>query len=103
MMVVYTLLQFVTVATIGVSTSARPVAEIASVLLGHPGAILTGIAVLVSTGGFVSSVMLHGPRLAYSMAAQGEFPRLLGRLHPRFRTPDVAIAGFMPRWFGSSR
>jgi len=91
-MVVYTLLQFVTVATIGLSTSARPVAEIASVLLGHPGAILMGIAVLVSTGGFVSSVMLHGPRLAYSMAAQGEFPRLLGRLHPRFRTPDVAIA-----------
>jgi amino acid transporter len=93
-MVVYTLLQFVTVATIGTSASARPVAEIASVLLGHPGAILIGIAVLVSTGGFVSSVTLHGPRLAYSMAAQGEFPRLLGRLHPRFRTPHVAIAGY---------
>ena len=93
-MAVYMLLQFVTVATIGTRPSTRPVADVALVLLGHSGATLVGIAVLVSTGGFVSSVMLHAPRLAYSLAAQGDFPRILGRLHPRFRTPDVAIVGF---------
>ena len=87
---VYTLLQFVTVATIGTSTSSRAVAETASVLIGPVGGTLVAVAVMISTGGHVSSVMLHAPRLAFSLAAQGEFPTFLARLHPRFHTPAVA-------------
>jgi basic amino acid/polyamine antiporter, APA family len=90
--VVYTLLQFVTVATIGASTSARPLAETASSLLGAAGAVVVGIAVMISTTGHVSSVMLHAPRLAYSLAARGEFPSFLAKLHPRFNTPAAALA-----------
>jgi basic amino acid/polyamine antiporter, APA family len=89
---IYTMIQFVTVATIGTSTSTRPVADTALALMGPAGAIFIAIAVMVSTGGCVSSVMLHAPRLAYSLAAHGEFPGFLRRLHPRFRTPTVAIA-----------
>jgi amino acid transporter len=88
---VYTLLQFVTVATIGTSTSARSVADTASALIGPAGGILTTIAVLMSTGGANSSLMLDSPRLMFSLAAEGEFPKPLARLHPRFRTPSVAI------------
>jgi len=91
---VYTLLQFVTVATIGTSTSARPVADTATVLIGSAGAILTTIAVLISTGGANSSLTLDTPRLMFSLAAEGEFPRILARLHPRFHTPTVAIGCF---------
>ena len=87
---VYTLLQFVTVATIGTSTSARAVADTASVLVGSTGGILTTIAVLVSTGGAESSIMLDAPRLIFSLAAEGEFPKVLARLHPQFHTPTVA-------------
>jgi APA family basic amino acid/polyamine antiporter len=89
---IYTLIQFVTVATIGTSTSLRPVADTALILMGPAGAIFIAVAVMVSTGGCVSSVMLHAPRLAYSLAAHGEFPGFLSRLHPRFNTPTVAIA-----------
>ncbi len=90
--IVYTLLQFVTVAAIGASTSARPLALTASVLLGTAGAAVIGIAVMISTAGHISSVMLHAPRLAYSLAARGEFPRFLAKLHPRFHTPAAALA-----------
>ena len=93
-MVIYTLIQFVTVATIGTSTSDRPVAEVALVLLGPAGAIFIAIAVMISTSGHVSSVMLHAPRLAYSLSAQGEFPSFLARLHPRFHTPTTAIVWY---------
>lgn len=88
---IYTLLQFVTVATVGTSTSARSVADTASALIGPAGGILTTIAVLMSTGGANSSLMLDSPRLMFSLAAEGEFPKPLARLHPRFRTPSVAI------------
>ena len=50
------------------------------------------IAVMFSTGGHVSSMMLLAPRLAYSLSAKGEFPLFLSRLHPRFHTPATAIA-----------
>jgi APA family basic amino acid/polyamine antiporter len=87
---VYTLLQLVTVATIGTSASSRSVAETASALIGPVGGTSVAFAVMISTAGFVSSVMLHAPRLAFSLAAQGEFPGFLARLHPRFHTPSVA-------------
>ena len=88
---VYTLLQFVMVATIGISTSGRSVADTARVLLGPGGGTLVAIAVMISTGGNISSAMLNAPRLAFSLAAHGEFPTFLARLHPRFHTPALAI------------
>jgi amino acid transporter len=87
----YTLLQAITVATIGLSHSERPLAEVASVLLGTNGAAFVSIAAMLSTYGNVSAAILTTPRLAYSLAARGEFPSLLGKLHPRYNTPAVAI------------
>jgi len=88
---VYALVQVVTLATIGASTSARPVADVAAVLLGGWGAPLIAVAVMISTSGHISSMILHAPRLAYSLAAKGEFPAFLAQLHPRYHTPGTAI------------
>jgi amino acid transporter len=93
-MAIYTLLQFVTVATLGTTTSARPVAEAASVLIGPAGGILITVAVLVSTGGANSSLMLDAPRLLFSLAVEGEFPKIFAKLHPRFHTPTVSTIAF---------
>jgi amino acid transporter len=60
-------------------------------LLGRSGAAFVAIAALVSIYGWISAAMLYGPRLTYSLAAQGEFPALFARLHPRFHTPAAAI------------
>jgi amino acid transporter len=91
---VYTLLQFVTVASIGISTSTRPIADTAARLIGPAGGILTTLAVLISTGGANAGLTLDTPRLMFSLAAEGEFPSALARLHPRFHTPSPAILVF---------
>ena len=88
---IYALLQFITVATIGPMITDRPLAETASVLFGRGGATFVAVSVMLSTYGWISGAILNAPRLAYSLAAQGDFPAILARLHPRFHTPAVAI------------
>jgi len=90
-MVVYMLVQFVTVVTIGTNATDRPLAEAASILIGRSGDLFVTIAVMVSTYGWVSGGILNAPRLACSLASQGDCPVFLGRLHPRFDTPTIAI------------
>jgi len=85
------LLQFSTVATIGTRMTDRPLAEAASLLLGRGGASFVTAAVLISTYGWISAAMLYGPRLAYSLAAHGDFPAAFAKLHPKFHTPTAAI------------
>jgi len=88
--VVYMLVQFVTVATIGTTTTDRPLAETASALMKGGGIIIT-IGVLISTYGTLSGCVLNCPRLMCSLSSQGDFPRFLGTLHLRFNTPTRAI------------
>jgi len=88
--IVYVLVQFVTVATIGTTPTDRPLAEAASALMKGGGAIIT-IAVLISTYGTLSGCVLNCPRLVCSLSSQGDFPRFFGSLHPRFNTPTRAI------------
>ena len=88
---VYTLLQFVIVMTVGASPSDHPLVDTASVLIGHSGASFVAIAVMISTYGWISGAFLNAPRLAVSLAAQGDCPAFLGKLHPRFGTPWVGI------------
>jgi amino acid transporter len=87
----YALLQFITVATLGTSFTERPLPDAASVLIGRGGAAFVAIAVMVSTYGWISADLLNAPRLAYSLAAEGDFPGLFARLHPRFHAPATAI------------
>jgi APA family basic amino acid/polyamine antiporter len=88
---VYVLVQFVTVATIGASSSGHPLADTASVLVGAGGATFVAIAVMISTYGRISSTILNNPRLLSSLASQGDMPMFLGKLHARFNTPTTAI------------
>jgi basic amino acid/polyamine antiporter, APA family len=88
---IYILLQFVTLAAIGTNATDRPLAAVASVLLGRGGAAFVAVAAMLSTYGWISGSILEGPRLAYSLAAEGDFPAMFAKLHPRFQTPAVAI------------
>jgi len=88
---IYMLLQFIVVATIGTTSTDAPLTATASVLLGRGGAAFVVIAALVSIYGWISASMLYAPRLAYSLSAQGDFPTVFARLHPRFHTPTIAI------------
>jgi len=69
----------------------RPVGEAARVFLGPAGATLIAIGVLVSTFGNLTAQFVSAPRLTFSLAENGDFPRSLASVHPRFRSPWVAI------------
>jgi amino acid transporter len=88
---VYTLLQFITVATVGPNATEQPLAQAASILIGRGGATLVSIAIMLATYGYISANLLNDSRLVYSLAAQDDFSAIFARIQPRFHTPSVAI------------
>jgi amino acid transporter len=91
---VYCLTQLAVVGVLPhAAASKAPVADALGVLLGAGGAVLGGVAAVVSACGWLIGTALLLPRVIFSMAERGELPALLGRVHPSFRTPHVAIVG----------
>lgn len=75
-----------------VAASTRIAADAADAVLGHGGAVVMSLLVVVSTLGAVSGIILAGPRAYLAMARDGLLFRRFGEVHPRFRTPHRAIA-----------
>ena len=48
-------------------------------------------AVMVSTFGTANATILASARVYFSMSRMNVFPRALGRVHPRFRTPAASL------------
>lgn len=92
---VYMLVQLAIVGVVPQAARApAPVAAALGLLLGRAGTSLAVVAAMVSVYGYSTGSMLQAPRLLYSMAARKELPAALARVHPRFRTPDLAILVF---------
>jgi APA family basic amino acid/polyamine antiporter len=72
----------------------RPLAASMRVMLGVGGAAIITLAALLSVYGWLASNMLSVPRLGMAMAERGDFPAVLARVHPRFRTPWVSVLVF---------
>lgn len=49
-------------------------------------------ASVVMIAASISAMVLAGPRVYYAMARDGQFPAFAARLHPKYRTPSLAIA-----------
>ncbi len=64
---------------------------IAQELLGAWGAHVFTVLVLLALLGCVSAMIVTGPRIYYAMARDGLFWPHAARLHPKYRTPSVAI------------
>ena len=92
--VCYLLIQFVAIGTLPapeLATSSRPLADAASRFMGTPGGAIISAGALVSIAGNLLVIVLVAPRLLFAMAERSELPGWLGRVHPRFRTPQPAI------------
>ena len=89
---IYTLIQW---AVVGVlpdpEHSARPLADVARILMGKGGAALIAVGALLSVIGYFSASMLTVPRLTFALAEQGDFPYWFAAVHRVFRTPYVSI------------
>src|SRR5262249_50442890 len=57
-------------------------------------AAVMAIGAVLSTLGATSANVLAAPRMIYALARAGLMPEALGRIHPRRRTPHVAIVVF---------
>ncbi|HSL20311.1 MAG TPA: APC family permease [Vicinamibacterales bacterium] len=71
--------------------------EAAVALVGPPGARFVAATVVVSTFGCNAAAVLAGSRLLFAMSRDGVFFRSASEVHPRFRTPHVAIVA-MTLW-----
>jgi amino acid transporter len=60
-------------------------------LLGPIGAVAASAAVMCSVFGALNGNLMVGPRMLYAMGEDGLAPRVLGEVHPRYRTPAAAI------------
>jgi amino acid transporter len=90
--VLYMLVQFVAIGTLStLATSERPIADASAQFLGAKATAFVSVGALLSIGGTLNSIALVTPRLLFAMAADGHLPRFIGAVHPRFRTPHVAI------------
>ena len=90
--VIYTGVQFVTIATLpGAASSARPLSDAAQQFLGPVGSTAIALAALVSAYGYLSANLLHAPRITFALAEHGDFPSFLAAIHPKFRTPHFSI------------
>lgn len=86
------LTQIVAMRTVpNLAASARPLADAARTLVGPVGAGFIAIGAMISTSGYLSAQLVGVPRQTYAMAERGDFPKSLGSVHARFRTPWISI------------
>ena len=69
----------------------RVAAKAMEVLAGPAGASFVSALILCSIVGALNGNVLGGPRVYFAMARDGVFFPSVGRVHPRFQTPALAI------------
>ena len=74
----------------GVAATPTPVAAAAAAVVPWGGALVAAL-VLLSTFAITQVLLMLAPRIYYAMAVDGVFFKSAARVHPRYRTPAVAI------------
>jgi len=93
-LIVYLLLQTVTQGVLGAEIAAHkdaPLAAVAGKIVGPVGATILLLAAAFSCFGNVSADVMATPRSLFAGANDGLFPKFLGKVHPRFATPYLAV------------
>lgn len=89
---VMTLAHVVAAGTLpGLAASSTPLADASAVFMGAAGALLISVGSIVSMAGNSFGSVLTGSRMLFALAENGELPRFLTTIHPRYRTPSNAI------------
>jgi amino acid transporter len=89
---VYTLIQLVALGVVpDLARSITPLADAAGILMGPFGVWLLTAGAMLSILGTNNNSVLAGSRYLYALAEEGPLPRVLARVHPRYRTPWIAL------------
>jgi basic amino acid/polyamine antiporter, APA family len=79
-----------------VMTSSTLVAATAAErVIGPVGASLVGLLVMISTFGSLNGSILTSPRVFFALADDGLFFRSVAAVHPRYKTPYIALTLYM--------
>src|SRR3989441_777688 len=92
--VLYLALQTIAQGVLGgdLGSQRAPLADAAARVFGPWGRTLLLVGATVSMFGYVSGMTLAVPRALYAFGRDGFLPARVAAIHPRFRTPHVAIA-----------
>lgn len=82
--------------------TTAPLAEAAGRFLGNAGRTVLLAGATISAFGFVASDILGSPRYLFALARDGILPKPFAHLHPRYRSPDIAIVAYAVVAFGFS-
>lgn len=91
----YVLVNFAYLAGLGhagLATSIAPAADLMQKLFGAHGATVIEVGIACSTFGYCSIAIAGGARVLQTMGADGVFFRATGRVDPRTRAPQIALA-----------
>jgi len=92
--IIYILIQIVAQGTLGADLANykdAPLAESAAKFLGNVGRTILLTGATISAFGFVTSDILSSPRMVFAFGRDGVLPAFFAHVHPRYRSPDVAI------------
>ncbi len=95
--IIYIMIQLVAQGTLGVDLANykdAPLAEAAAKFLGNIGRTILLVGAAVSAFGFVTSDILSSPRIIFAFGRDGALPAWFAHVHPRYRSPDVAIVTY---------
>lgn len=95
--VIYVMIQVVAQGTLGADLANckdAPLAEAALIFLGPIGRTILLAGATVSAFGFVTSDILSSPRMIFALGRDGTLPAWFARVHPRYRSPDIAIYAY---------
>lgn len=88
----YALMQLVVVGVLpNAKDQPAPIVATLRELVGAPGGMIGALAVVISVYGWLLGFVLTTPRILFAMGARREMPSVFARVHPRYRTPHVAI------------
>ncbi len=88
----YLAVQAVALATLpDLGASKTPLADAARIFLAPFGGLLLTVGGVISILGTNANTVFAGPRYLFALARDGYGPSVFGAVHPRFRTPAVAL------------
>jgi len=93
-LILYISIQLVAQGVLGSTITAHkdaPLAAVAGIIFGKAGIVLIIFATVISMLGNLGGEILSIPRILFAGARDGLMPKVLGKIHPKFFTPHVAV------------
>ncbi len=97
LLVLYVGLQTVAQGVLGAelaNSTEAPLAAVAVEVFGDWGGKMLLVGVVISIYGAISGDMLGAPRVIFASSLDGNLPRFLSKVHPKYKTPHVAVIFF---------